>query len=66
MTDMGSEGQDDYDFNKEEYDTTTAPPKMVSFPKMDLEPLLCEYDPCSENQVPCAALSDKLGASALG
>ncbi|XP_004545587.3 LRRN4 C-terminal-like protein [Maylandia zebra] len=66
MTDMGSEGQDDYDFNKEEYDTTTASPRMVSFPKMDLEPLLCEYDPCSENQVPCAALSEQIGCLCPG
>ncbi|XP_006781395.1 leucine-rich repeat neuronal protein 4-like [Neolamprologus brichardi] len=65
MTDMGSDRQDDYDL-EEEYDTTKAPPRVVNVTKMHQKPQLCEYDPCSENQVPCAALSEQTGCLCPG
>lgn len=66
IIDMGSEGQDDYDFNEEEYDITKAPPRVMSFPKMNRKLLLCKYDPCLENQVPCATLSEQTGCLCPG
>lgn len=49
---------DDYD--EDEFDHNSSPPKVLSSMKTPLlrsEPQLCQYDPCLENQVPCARLS---------
>ncbi|XP_005913445.1 leucine-rich repeat neuronal protein 4 [Haplochromis burtoni] len=64
VPDMGSEGQDDYDLI--EYDTTKAPTRVVNVPKIHQKNQLCEYDPCSENQVPCVTLSEQTGCLCPG
>ncbi|XP_031593164.2 leucine-rich repeat neuronal protein 4 [Oreochromis aureus] len=66
IIDTGSESQDDYDFNEDEYDITKAPPRVMSFPKMNRKPQLCKYDPCLEHQVPCATLSEQTGCLCPG
>lgn len=66
IIDMGSEGQDDYDFNEEEYNTTKAPPRVVNVPNKHQIPQLCKYNPCLENQVPCATLSEQTGCLCPG
>lgn len=66
VIDTGSDSQDDYGFIEDEYDITKAPPRVVNIPQTDQKPQLCKYDPCSENQVPCATLSEQTGCLCPG
>lgn len=54
LTAMGSD--DDYD--DDDHDIDSSPPEVVSSVKTPLlhqQPLPCQYDPCLENQEPCAS-----------
>lgn len=65
LTALGSE--DDYD--EDNFDHNSSPPKVLSSMKTPLlrqDPQLCHYDPCLENQEPCARLSAQTGCLCPG
>ncbi|CAN9515038.1 unnamed protein product [Ophioblennius macclurei] len=68
MTGLGSDNNDEYDGDYA--DTHSSSTKMVAAsvrtPLVHGEPLLCDYNPCLENQEPCAQLSAKTGCLCPG
>nr|XP_046261385.1 leucine-rich repeat neuronal protein 4 [Scatophagus argus]XP_046261386.1 leucine-rich repeat neuronal protein 4 [Scatophagus argus] len=67
ITGLGSEA--DYDDDDDDFDSHSSPPKVVSSmrtPFLQREPQLCKYNPCLENQEPCAQLSARTGCLCPG
>ncbi|XP_022069398.1 leucine-rich repeat neuronal protein 4 [Acanthochromis polyacanthus] len=61
-------GSDD-DYEDDYNDNHSPPPKVLSSmrtPLLRREPQLCQYDSCSENQEPCALLSEATGCLCPG
>lgn len=66
MNGLGSV-EDDYDEDDPDY--PSSPPELVSSVKTPLlrrDPQPCKYDPCLENQEPCAQLSKETGCVCPG
>ncbi|XP_076594599.1 LRRN4 C-terminal-like protein [Chaetodon auriga] len=65
MTAMGS----DNDYEDEYFDAHSAPPEVLSSmrtTRLQREPRLCQYNPCLEDQEPCASLFAKTGCLCPG
>ncbi|XP_026212854.1 leucine-rich repeat neuronal protein 4 [Anabas testudineus] len=66
LTALGSD--DDYE-EEDDYENNGSPPMVLSSMKTPLlrnEPHLCHYDPCLENQQPCAYLATQTGCLCPG
>lgn len=67
ITGLGSDNDESYD---DDYaDTQTSPPKVVASVRTPLvhgERQLCDYNPCLENQEPCAQISLNTGCLCPG
>lgn len=65
---LTAQGSDD-DYDEDEFDNNSSPPEVLSSMKTPLlrsDSQLCQYDPCLENQVPCAHLSAQTGCLCPG